>query len=151
MNIWSIQRRGCRPFSREAPTWIRGLSDGAGTASSPETAKPEHLSTRGRPQRLTGGEPTRQTLEWKRCFSVARGSWEGREKKRKRPSAAERGPHFINVLMATCILIENNQIKPPLQTDIWRWALYLRGPRRGAKLPRAQIRRRRLNCMLSPP
>lgn len=56
--------------------------------------------------------------------SVARGRWEGSEER-------ERGPHFINVLMATCILIENNQIKPPLQTDISRWALYLRGPRRG--------------------
>lgn len=46
--------------------------------------------------------------------------------RRWRASGGE-GPHFINVLMATCILIENNQIKPPLQTDIWRWALYLRG------------------------
>lgn len=37
----------------------------------------------------------------------------------------------INLLYApmprTCILIENNQINPPLQSDILRWALYLQG------------------------
>lgn len=47
----------------------------------------------------------------------------------------------------TCILIENNQIKPPLQSDIFRWALYLQGCK---ELPYVRIRERGLIARYRP-
>lgn len=71
-------------------------------------------------------------LEWE-CFSGFR-VW---RKLVKRQWKCVKGTFMsqilieINFLFApmprTCILIENNQIKPPLQSDILKWALYLQG------------------------